>query len=362
MNLVIGMSLTETERINLLMMRGYGDRVRSYDEVVHLFNDTFPDRPPISKSTVCRTVQRFLDTGNVKDRPRSGRPLSATDENTSIEVLQSFIEEPHTSTRTAAINHGISHFSVLKVLKQNHYHPYKVRLVQELSEDDFDRRVEFCETMMDRYVQEPNFLAKIVFSDEATFTLHGDVSRHNCRYWSDDNPHWMRESHTQKPEKVNVWAGIVGNHIVGPFIINGNLNGVTYELMLRETIIPALRAVLGRSYNTVWFQQDGAPPHYALQVRALLDREFRNRWIGRRGAIEWPPRSPDLNPLDFFLWGYLKQRVFLTKPANTEELIHRITEETRQIPPEMIQKVIEGFYHRLGYCQEKLGQHFEHFL
>ncbi|XP_046683411.1 chorion peroxidase-like [Homalodisca vitripennis] len=45
------MSLTETERINLLMMRGYGDRVRSYDEVVHLFNDTFPDRPPISKYT-----------------------------------------------------------------------------------------------------------------------------------------------------------------------------------------------------------------------------------------------------------------------------------------------------------------------
>jgi hypothetical protein len=64
---------------------------------------------------------------------------------------------------------------------------------------------------------------------------------------------------------------------------------------------------------------------------------------------------PDLNPIDFFLWGNLKQSVFITKPANTEELIHRITEETRQIPPEMIQKVIEGFYHRLGHCQGNLG-------
>ena len=47
-------------------------------------------------------------------------------------------------------------------------------------------------------------------------------------------------------------------------------------------------------------QQDGAPPHYYGDVRAYLDENLPNRWIGRRGSIEFPPHSPDLTPLDFF--------------------------------------------------------------
>jgi len=41
--------------------------------------------------------------------------------------------------------------------------------------------------------------------------LNGTVNRHNCRYWADENPHWMREAHTQYAKKVNVWAGIINN-------------------------------------------------------------------------------------------------------------------------------------------------------
>ncbi|EFN89314.1 hypothetical protein EAI_05291, partial [Harpegnathos saltator] len=64
----------------------------------------------------------------------------------------------------------------------------------------------------------------------------------------------------------------------------------------------------------VWFQQNGVPPHYAIRSREFLNRSFPSRWIGRRGAIEWSARSPDLSPLDFFLWGYLKNKVYATKP------------------------------------------------
>ena len=51
----------------------------------------------------------------------------------------------------------------------------------------------------------------------------------------------------------------------------------------------------------VIFQQDGAPPHWGLQVRQFLSETFLDRWIGRDGPILWPPRSPDITPLDFFL-------------------------------------------------------------
>jgi len=57
----------------------------------------------------------------------------------------------------------------------------------------------------------------------------------------------------------------------------------------------------------MFFQQDGAPAHNAIiAIRRHLDQIFPNRWIGTFGVILWPARSPDLTPLDLFLWGYLK--------------------------------------------------------
>ena len=64
-----------------------------------------------------------------------------------------------------------------------------------------------------------------------------------------------------------------------------------------------------------YFQQDGAPPHYHSDVRSFLEEVLPNKWIGRRGFVEYPPHSPELTPLDFFLWGYLKYKVYATKPA-----------------------------------------------
>ena len=63
-------------------------------------------------------------------------------------------------------------------------------------------------------------------------------------------------------------------------------------------------------------QQDGALPHYHLDVRAHLNINLPGRWIGRAShndspLLPWPPRSPDLTPCDFFLWGYIKDRVYV---------------------------------------------------
>jgi hypothetical protein len=48
-------------------------------------------------------------------------------------------------------------------------------------------------------------------------------------------------------------------------------------------------------------------------VRAYLDENLPGQWIGRRGAVEFPPRSPDLTPLDLHLWGTLKDVVYHRK-------------------------------------------------
>lgn len=313
--------LSERERITLLMMRGWGDNRRSYNNVKQLLNENFRnEKTAISKSTVVRTVQRFEETGTVKNRPKSGRPLSTTTPQQALNVLKSFIEDPRNTLCKVGMQHDIDHKSVHKILKQNHFHPYKVYLTQELNDNDFDRRIKFCEIMMERIDAQPEFLTQIVFNDEATFTLYGNVNRHNCRYWSDANPHWMVEARTQYPQKLNVWTGILNNTLIGPFFIDGNLNAEQYENMLRNQIVPAIIAKVGENFEHIWFQQDGAPPHYSRNVRRYLNTVFIERWIGRRGTIEWPARSPDLSPLDYFLWGYLKAKVYATQPLNLEDL------------------------------------------
>jgi transposase len=138
------MHLIEKERITILMMRGFGDKIRSYQEVVHLFNDTFDDRPPISKSTVYRTVDRFERTGSIKDEPKFERPKDSTNDDKSLEVLLATTENPHTSVSKVAQQNEICKRSTRRILKKYHYHPYKIHFVQELFEEDFDRRLEFC--------------------------------------------------------------------------------------------------------------------------------------------------------------------------------------------------------------------------
>lgn len=107
--------------------------------------------------------------------------------------------------------------------------------------------------------------------------------------------------------------------------------------MLKDYFYPLLQKK--RIHNRVIFQQDGAPPHYEKEVRAWLTKKFPGRWIGRRGAIEWAPRSPDLSPVDFFLWGYLKQKVYSTEIPNMEILKQRIIEYTELIESDMLESV-----------------------
>ena len=79
-----------------------------------------------------------------------------------------------------------------------------------------------------------------------------------------------------------------------------------------------------------YFQQDGAPPHYATLVRKWLSDNF-DHWIGRRGDGEWAPRSPDLTPLDFFFWGTLKEKVYREKNRDLNYLRECIVRESALI-------------------------------
>jgi len=112
---------------------------------------------------------------------------------------------------------------------------------------------------------------------------------------SEDNQHrWS----------VNVWCGIINSFLIGPYFFEGNVNSANFLELLRDHLPPLLEDVDLYTRQRMWIQIDGAPPHYAAIVRAYLDREYNGRWIGRRGAIAWPPRSPDLTTLFLFMGVY----------------------------------------------------------
>ena len=105
---------------------------------------------------------------------------------------------------------------------------------------------------------------------------------------------------------------------------------------------------------------DGAPAHFSHEVRAFLNETFPDCWIGR-GPTAWPPRSPDLAPLDFFLWGDVKSLVYETPVVTVEDLIARISVvcEVVQQTPGIFERVRQNNIRRCTACIDAGGHHFE---
>lgn len=224
----------------------------------------FPNRPIPSPLGISKMMRELRATGSVFNSPKSGRPRTATNEQNEVLVLGSVLVKNQQSLREIAMESGNSITSAWRILRRHKFHPYGIRLTQELKEADYGLRLDFCEEM-ENLMRDPNFLKNICFTDESTFHLNGYVNRHNCRYWCEQNPNEYREAHTQRLKKLNVWAGILAKEIIGPFFIDGDLNGPKYLLLLHHKVVPALRASAARQHipwADIYFQQDGAPVQY----------------------------------------------------------------------------------------------------
>ncbi|GBM50112.1 hypothetical protein AVEN_242251-1 [Araneus ventricosus] len=171
-------------------------------------------------------------------------------------------------------------------------------------------------------------------------------------------------------QKVTVWCGFTAAFIVGPFFfeeigpsgpVTCTVNGTRYEPLLLNQLIPALQQ--RGCVNSTIFMKDGAPTHIATPVKQLLNLHFGNdRIISRHFPTAWLPRSLNLNPCDFWLWGYLKDVVYGGPIANLAELKNRITQHIHNITTETLRSVVEHAVLRFQLIGENGGQHIEHFL
>lgn len=143
---------------------------------------------------------------------------------------------------------------------------------------------------------------------------------------------------------MNIWPGIIADHLV-MFELPPRLNGIYYLNFLREELPTLFEDVPLQLRQKMWFMHDGAPPHFCVPVRDHLNAHFRNQWIGRGGPVPWPARSPDLNPLDFYLWGHLKTLVYNSQIDTVDELRLRILNaiETIRQTPGIFERVCQSF-------------------
>lgn len=99
--------------------------------------------------------------------------------------------------------------------------------------------------------------------------------------------------------------------------------------------------------------QDGATPHTSAGSLDFLNYYFDDRIISRKYierfgyGLSWPPYSPDLTPCDFFLWGYLKDRVYANRPNTIADLQRNIRNEVNAIPQDMLGRMMNNFRKRL---------------
>lgn len=132
------------------------------------------------------------------------------------------------------------------------------------------------------------------------------------------------ESNHQYTFSLNVWAGIIGDHLLGPFFLPQTLNGDNYLHFLQNDLPNLLENVPLEIRGNMYFMHDGAPAHFRITVREHLNNVYGDKWIGRGGPVSWPARSPDCNPLDYFLWGYIKSLVYQTAVPDIATLRDRI--------------------------------------
>ncbi|GBL90306.1 hypothetical protein AVEN_130398-1 [Araneus ventricosus] len=88
---------------------------------------------------------------------------------------------------------------------------------------------------------------------------------------------------------------------------------------------------------------------------------FQNQIIAYGGFVEWPLRSPDLTPLDFFLWGHIKGTVYTTPPPTFQYLRRRITDAYASVTPAMLHNVQREIQTRVQMCIVANGEHFEQY-
>lgn len=323
----------------------------------------YPNRVAFGYRSFIAIHRQISELGLPSRRREPVLPAPAVRQDIDEEILRLVTADPMLSVRRIAVRLGISKMRVWRVLKKEGLHPFHFRRAQNLRDEDSVPRLVFCTWILRQHRLHLNFLRQILWTDEATFTRAGITNHRNLHIWAAENPYAVRETTFQHEFSINMWAGIIDDLIIGPFELPNRLTQEVMLNFLRNDLPLLLEDVPLLTRRNMYFQLDGAPAHYALTVREYLNENYR-RWIGRGGPVAWPPRSPDLTPLDYYFWGYMKQKVYAVPIISRNQLKERIVAAAAEISANHseIRRTTKSMSFRALACITANGSHFENLI
>ncbi|KAJ4450008.1 hypothetical protein ANN_01415 [Periplaneta americana] len=149
-----------------------------------------------------------------------------------------------------------------------------ILIICNVSPADYPARVRFCQWFLQQCGVNPNFPALVLFTDEAQFTRDGITNFHNQHVWAYENPRATVPSHHQVRFSLNMWAGIIGDRLVGSHVLVNRLTGQAYTNFLENTIPHVLEDTPLINRQHIHFLHDGAPAHFSRTARRYLNRRF----------------------------------------------------------------------------------------
>ncbi|XP_064463674.1 uncharacterized protein LOC135374662 [Ornithodoros turicata] len=351
-----GIRYSIEEKTNMILALGATNM--NFDAAAAFYSERFSSENAPSARTIRRVYKTLSESGSFTPPVKRRRP--SQHEGT---ILAAVSQDPHESVRRISNETGVAATTVWRVLNRAKYHPYHLSLHQALHDDDFAKRIEFCNWVLNMQDAQGTFSENVLWTDEAHFSRDAQVNLHNAHYWSTENPHWIRAGKYQVKWSFNVWAGKFNGRMLGPVYYTENLTGQRYvQEILMKTVSDFLDELPLNERSRVWFQHDGAPPHSSSKATDFLRSHFGEKWIGRHGPVPWPPRSPDITPLDFFLWGRIKDSVYQCESRSPEELQEKITSFCRCLSRKELQSAAKSVLYRCQLCIDEDGKHFEHLL
>lgn len=314
------------------------------------------------RRTVYNIVKRFKETGGTADRPRSGRPITATTPENVNKVRCRIRRNREQSMRKMAKELGVDEKSIRHIVRRKlRLRSYKIARVHFLNEAMKAKRLQKCRRM--RRLVGGGRLSKVLFTDEKIFTVEPLHNRQNRRQLLRKGQQKTAAAKTigcsHFPASVMVWAGICATGKTPLVFIERNIkiNAASYQQrVLRDELEPWATDHFGEDGFTL--QQDWAPAHSANSTMAVCEELFPGFW----GKDVWPPNSPDLNPMDYSVWSILEQKVSATRYATVDALKTALTRAWDEITVDQCATIVEDFPKRVKKCIEAEGGNFEHLL
>ncbi|PNF14304.1 hypothetical protein B7P43_G06787 [Cryptotermes secundus] len=275
-------------------------KTNSVFTVQRAFRRRFGINPPCPKN-IRRWFRQFQESGCLCKGKSPGRPRVSEEQVARIRAA--FERSPRKSTNRASRELAIPQSTVWRVLTVRlHLKPYRLQLVQALTNDDKRKRMEFCDSMLEM-MEDETFISRLIFSE-----------------------------HERDSPKVNVFRAVSQDKDMLGFL--------TLSIVLVFKIT---------NKNTTFRKLD------------LFPSSGEGKLLFNLALCAWPARSPDLTVCDFFLWGYVKDHVYVPPlPTNLDDLKHRITTAINSVHRDMLIRAWEEFSYRIDVARAAGGGHIEH--